>query len=168
MYNEEDIAIATLAQLVGSELNTIDRNTESRTRSPANKLDPKSFLTKNNQQLYKKNANVIKHDGMNFHAGIDESLVQSLYPDVHPTSQSNSPPTPPVGGAASAAVHTPLLSIATSPVPPGPDLSGSLAELIKIISSIDKTMKSIDKNEKNITKLITFLTEKTSDKNTSK
>lgn len=163
MYNEEDLTVASLAQLVGSELHTIDRNTESRTSNPANKIDPRAFLSKNAQSARPKNPNIVKHQGHHFHAGVDESYVQSMYPD--PAPQVPMAPTlqEPVGSVQ----HAPARAQAVQPVMPAVT-TATTQELIKILQSIDKSLKSIDKTEKALTKLVTHLTSTNSDKDTSK
>lgn len=163
MYNEEDFTVASLASLVGAELNTIDRNTEKAT-NPANKLDPRSFLTKTPHAVRSKNTNIVKHQGMHFHAGVDESLVQSLYPDPAPAAAAGA-------GSLPATSQQPLATRQTAAVF-SPALSQEQAlfnneNLIKILQSLDKTMKSIDKTEKAITKILTQLITN-SDKDTSK
>jgi hypothetical protein len=177
MINEEDFTVASLAKLVGSELNTIDRYTEGGgVAGPANKLDPKSFITRNvNVQRTVKNPNVVRHQGMMFHAGVDESLVQSLYPDPVPqasTPQAQQAPQQTVKlsslpNTTTLPVTDPIMEPKTS-APVYIQQAGASQELIKILQSIDKTLKSIDKTEKTLTKLVTQLTTTDSDKNTSK
>lgn len=164
MINEEDLTVASLAKLVGSELNTIDLNTHEHGSSPANKLDPKSFLMQRLPQratAQSKHANVVKHQGMMFHAGVDESLVQQLYPEPMPAAGplANPPPVAPHAAARPATYpsHSPVITN-----------SNDTKELIKILQSIDKTLKAIDKNEKATIKILTQLTNTTSDKDTSK
>ena len=164
MYSEEELTVASLAQLVGSELNIIDRNTESRTKAPANKLDPRSFLNKN-YVVRQSNSNVVKHDGMHFHAGVDESLVQSMYPDLSVAA--------PVQPVQPAAIVQPIITSPPAAVYPGgqavaPAAAAVSPELIKVLQSIDKTLKSIDKTEKNLATLVAHLTSTNSDKNTGK
>ena len=157
--NEEDFTVASLAKLVGSELHVIDTFTENGAKGTANKLDPRSFLNKNFPQR-PQNKNVIKHDGMTFYAGVDESLVQSMHPDVVP-----SVPQPEAVPPAALPYARPQQT-ATSQV--GSVTSNEQNEaLIKILQSIDKSLKSIDKTEKTLTKLVTHLTKNYSDQNTS-
>ena len=168
MYSEEELTVASLAQLVGSELNTIDRNTESRTKAPANKLDPRSFLNKNHV-VRQSNSNVVKHDGMHFHAGVDESLVQSMYPDLSVTARAQ----PVAAPVQPAAIVQPIITSPPAAVYPGgqavaPAAAAVSPELIKVLQSIDKTLKSIDKTEKNLATLVAHLTSTNSDKNTGK
>ena len=154
MFNDEDITVASLAKIVGSELTMVDRFTEKSgsNSGPSNKIDPRSFLTKNSSVRQAK-SNVVTHDGKLFHAGVDESLVQSMYPD--PVSVRESLPENQRNEQRqdSVAFFKPDL-----PVLKQENSSHSIAEneiLIKILQSIDKSLKSIDKTEKNIAKLLT-------------
>ena len=157
--NEEDFTVASLAKLVGSELHVIDTFTESGAKGLANKLDPRAFLNKNLPQR-PQNKNIIKHDGMTFYAGVDESLVQSMHPDVVPSVPSLA------AAPATAIPHAVPQRTATTQV--GSVTSNEQNEaLIKILQSIDKSLKSIDKTEKTLTKLVTHLTKNYSDQNTS-
>lgn len=148
MFNEEDLTVASLARLVGSELNVIDKYTEKQNNGPANKLDPRTFLNKNNNNI-RQNSNVIKHDGMAFYAGVDESMVQSMYPEPAATieerpviTQSQSPP--------AAVISTITENFQTALAKnESLNLAGE-----KTLKSIDKTLKSIDKTQKLILELI--------------
>jgi hypothetical protein len=165
MINEEDLTVASLASLVGSELNVIDKYTESRGRSAsANKLDPRAFLSK--KPLPQRNPNVVRHDGMNFHAGVDESLVQSLYPEPVPQAPANTAQT--VAAPVAAQPQLQPRPAWTPPVVTSTPTPAATQELVKILQSIDKTLKSIDKTEKTLAKLLTHLTTTNSDKDPSK
>lgn len=142
--NEEVLAVASLAKIVGSELHTIDKNTMEGSRS-ANKTDPRSFLLKNSsvaQQLQKKK-NVAYHDGKAFYTGVDESYVQSMHPDPVPQSvpqtantQSNSRP---------AAVEQ--RNILASSKENNNNINNDV--VLKVLKSIDKSLKIIAKNTEN-------------------
>ena len=158
MFNEEDLTVASLAKLVGSELNAIDLKTHEHGSSPANKLDPKSFISQKLPQRaaqQTRSGHVVKHQGMMFHAGVDESYVQQLYPE--PASVAAPPPS---AAAAMPGAAPPRAQPIT--------YSESNSELIKVLQSIDKTLKAIDKNEKATIKILTLLTNTPSDKDTSK
>lgn len=163
--NEEDFTVASLARLVGSELNVIDKFTEGGSGGqggPANKLDPRSFLNRNLQHN-KPNPHTVKHDGKVFHAGIDEALVQSMYP--YPSDMSQPASLPPVD---TTPIFTNVPASTNYVEPPVYVPSNNQNEaLIKILQSIDKSLKSIDKTEKAFTKLVTHLTKNYSDQNTS-
>ena len=163
--NEDDITAATLAKLVGTELNVIDRMTESTsTAGPANKINIHSFLPQRHQQNRRPTTskNVVQHQGMMFHAGVDEEYVQRMHPDpvysAPPPQQIVDTPTTPA--SSSAATVTQKL-VQYSP-------TQTNDELTKILASIDKTLKSIEKTEKNIAKILAALTTNCSDKDTNK
>mgnify|MGYP003344136752 CR=1 FL=1 len=98
--SEEDLAIAGLAKLVGSNLNEIDKFTVQSKNGPANKIDPRQFLAGKAPQI--QNKNVVHHQGQAFYAGVDEEMVRSMHPDapasipppVYPNSTSDSQPLP--------------------------------------------------------------------------
>lgn len=142
-YTEEDLAIAGLASLVGSELKTIDTFTVQGKNGPANKIDPRAFLSKNPNRP--QNKQVVRHDGHAFYAGLDESIVQSLHPDPVPAApqpeykQTEPPPT--------ANTTKPSLQVAIKPNKPVslPQTNEYQDTLIKTLKSIDKTLKVIAK-----------------------
>ena len=169
MINDEDFTVASLASLVGAELNVIDKNTESRGRqAAANKLDPRAFLSK--RPLQQRNPNIVKHDGMTFHAGVDESLVQTLYPDHPPTAipAVAAAAAPPVIQPVAVAVPPRAPALVAAPAAAAVSSLPILQELTKILASIDKTLKSIDKNEKATVKILNSLTTINSDKDSCK
>jgi len=140
--NDDDFTIASLAKLVGQELHTIDNNTITGKSGPANKLDPRSFLDQRRYQGVK-NPYVAKHDGMVFHAGVDESVVQNMYPDPQPQGRAPQQPQQPQQSSS-----IPSLVHYEKP----PIVSDVMAEYYqnneKLLKSIDKTLKSIDKTQK--------------------
>ena len=149
MINEEDFAAASLASLVGSELRTIDTYRDGK-GSPANKLDPRAFLSKNNQHNNQKNKNVVYQEGKAFYAGVDETYVQSLYPDPAP---------PPASVNLDPPKNAPALitqQVTTESNLKVKDISKRTLEdsidssfnqnLIKILKSIDKSLKTIASN----------------------
>jgi hypothetical protein len=146
MINDEDMAVASLATLVGSELRTIDTYRDGK-GSPANKLDPKLFLNKNNSQSNQhKNKNVVYQEGKAFYAGIDESYVQSLYPDPAPVAASS-------GSVAAPATVLPVVQpvVNKHSITLKSEESSSTEEafkqnLVKILKSIDKSLKTIANN----------------------
>ena len=91
MINEDDFTVASLAGLVGSELRTIEKFTDGKTS--VNKLDPRSFLNKQQRTTdSKKNKNIAYQDGKAYYAGIDEEYVRSLHPDPQLNTIPLSPP----------------------------------------------------------------------------
>ena len=146
MINEEDFAAASLASLVGSELRTIDTYRDGK-GAPANKLDPRTFLSKNNQHNNQKNKNVVYQEGKAFYAGIDESYVQSLYPEPAPSLP------PPEAVAVESQKATPVLTKHSvtlkdreiSPVEDSAEVAFK-QNLVKILKSIDKSLKTIANN----------------------
>ena len=149
MINEEDFAAASLASLVGSELRTIDTYRDGK-GVPANKLDPRAFLSKNNQHNNQKNKNVVYQEGKAFYAGVDETYVQSLYPDPVPPSASVNLDLPKNAPALITQQVTTESNIKVK------DISKRTLEdsidssfnqnLIKILKSIDKSLKTIASN----------------------
>ena len=163
--NEDDITAATLAKLVGTELNVIDRMTESTsTAGPANKINIHSFLPQRHQQNRRStsNKNVVQHQGMMFHAGVDEDYVQRM----HPEPVYSAPPSQQLTSASSS--QQTQQAIAATQKSVQVLSSQSNEDLTKILASIDKTLKSIEKTEKNIAKILTTLTTNCSDQNTNK
>lgn len=141
---------ASLAKLVGSELNVIDKNTETHSNAgPALKIDPKAFLGRAPQSYKRPNSNVVKHQGMMFHAGVDEALVQSLHPDP-PKSQVPMSALPQVAAPAQTLPHivesTPRSQVVIAAAPL--NQTEFYQSIEKVLKSIDKTLKSIDKNYK--------------------
>lgn len=154
MVTEDDFIVASLAKLVGSELNVIDHHTEGH-RKGANRLDPKSFLNQKNLRPRNTPA-VIKHEGMSFYAGADEAMVQSMYPDPNQIQHNSAPPVTAVSAPAVAPpVHvqpaTQLLQAAAIPSQNNAEFNDNL---LKILKSIDKTLKSIDKTEKTLAEIL--------------
>lgn len=149
MINEEDFAAASLASLVGSELRTIDTYRDGK-GSPANKLDPRAFLSKNNQHNNQKNKNVVYQEGKAFYAGIDESYVQSMYPDPAPSTAPAS--LPPQENITASISYQPLtkhnISLQDKPIPAVEDSTEIVFKqsLVKILKSIDKSLKTIANN----------------------
>jgi hypothetical protein len=153
MINDEDMAVASLASLVGGELKTIDKFTESGKSMPANKLDPRLFLNKNNPQNNQhKNKNVVYQEGKAFYAGIDEAYVQSLYPDPAPSAAV------PPAAVSSSSVAAPVTNlpvvqpaITKHSITLKSEEASSTEEafkqnLVKILKSIDKSLKTIANN----------------------
>ena len=149
MINDEDFAAASLASLVGSELRTIDTYRDGK-GPPANKLDPRAFLSKNNQHNNQKNKNVVYQEGKAFYAGIDESYVQSMYPDPAPPSMPAN--LPPQENIASVNIQQPLtrhsVVVHDKPIPVIEDSTEIVFKqsLVKILKSIDKSLKTIANN----------------------
>lgn len=147
--SEEDFAVASLAKLVGNELHAIDKFTTQSTNGPANKLDPRNFITgrpvaAQNRAVSHGGQNIVRHNGQAFYAGVDEALVASLHPE---------PPSSLV--PREAAAPAPALGPAT--VRQNKNIEVKLQHssaintefndtLIKTLKSIDKTLKVIAKN----------------------
>lgn len=149
MINDEDFAAASLASLVGNELRTIDTYRDGK-GAPANKLDPRSFLSRNNNQNNnQKNKNVVYQEGKAFYAGVDESYVQSLYPDPAPPSVSVNldPSNVPTPATQQVVVDTNLtLKNTSKKVTENSTELDFYQNLIKILKSIDKSLKTIANN----------------------
>lgn len=141
MFNEEDITIASLAKIVGNELHTIDKNSEPGRGLPANKLDPKSFLA-SAKTIANKNKHVVYKDGKQYYAGIDETYVQSLYPDP-PAAKPQTIPQPSSLKEEVKNTHVTInrdMSISSSKIS-----TDVIEDIVKTLKSIDKTLKSINK-----------------------
>lgn len=137
MFNEEDVTIASLAKIVGNELHTIDKNSEPGRGQPANKLDPRSFLASAKQAVAAKNKHVVYKDGKPYYAGIDESYVQSLYPDP-PAAKLQTNPVPAMSLKENVKIE---------PVVPSKYVATEVVEdVVRTLKSIEKTLKLINKN----------------------
>lgn len=154
MISEEDFAVASLAKLVGSELNVIDRDTVGGPKVPATRIHPRQFIGNNSQSSHpqKSSPHVVHHQGVAFHAGVDESYVQSLVPDPvpsvpYPDLVNVNPIVPQVAAKPTASKNVEL---------PTAVQVQSNVNVEKTLKSIDKTLKSIDKTQK---LLLEFLTE---------
>ena len=148
MISEEDLVVASLAKIVGQELHTIDHNTLQTKSGPANKIDPRTFLTRNTN--YRSNLNtqqkdgvsIKMHDGQAFFAGIDEALVQSMYPE-------------PVASAPTQPTHLAQVDNVTVKHQPTITENFNSLALEKTLKSIDKSLKSIDKTQKALLEYLT-------------
>jgi hypothetical protein len=145
--NNEDLTIASLAKLVGGELSVVDKLTQSSgQQGTANKIDPRSFLIKNNPALKKRaeSKGVVYHDGKAFYNGPDESYVQSMYPEI---SAPPSSPSSPVAAQPPAPVESVRAAAPSQVISSQLNVNNEIAEnAIKLLKSIDKSLKTIAKN----------------------
>jgi len=163
MISEEDLVVASLAKIVGQELHTIDHNTLQTKSGPANKIDPRTFLTRNTN--YRSNLNtqqkdgvsIKMHDGQAFFAGIDEALVQSMYPE--PVASAPTQPThlAQVDNVTAPTQPTHLAQVDNVTVKHQPTITENFNSLAleKTLKSIDKSLKSIDKTQKALLEYLT-------------
>ena len=156
--SEEDLAVASLAKLVGSELHAIDTFTTQTTNGPANKIDPRNFITgraaaANSRAVMNRGGQqVVRHNGQTFYAGVDESLVMSLHPDPQPAAPVPAPaPAPALGRAVTN--QPPSERRVPIQMQPAATINTEFNDtLIKTLKSIDKTLKSIVKTLQPATK----------------
>lgn len=151
--SEEDLAVAGLAKLVGSELHAIDTYTTQSTNGPANKIDPRSFITgraaaTQNRAVSHGGQKIVKHNGQTFYAGVDESLVASLHPDPPSTvPQLFAEPAAPAAPVRPVHINRDINREVSVKVQPSPTINTELSDtLIKTLKSIDKTLKTIAKS----------------------
>ena len=147
---EENLEVAKLAKLIGSELNVIDRFSTERPKTPANRIDINRFIA----QVVDPNRQAANASGY-----IPEALVQQMVPDAPQAAYASPPelipmPEPPpqqqppiiaavVPPSESARIPTPPTSAAPSVYQQNSDIGKSLE---RIADAFEKMVDCYVKN----------------------